>query len=92
MDNKKFKRLLIIGIVCLAVGIILFIVEMQGSNANETLITSGAMEGKSAQEVAQAFSANNQLNIWLGMISKFLLGFGLALSIVAGYKVFKEGR
>ena len=88
MKTKRFKNLLIVGVICLIIGVVLFIIDMQTSNTNEALINSGALKGKSAQEVAQSFSANNQVNMGLSMLSKFLLGFGLAISLISGYKYF----
>lgn len=47
-----------------------------------------AITAKNANDAASAISGNNQSEILGGMLGKFLLGFGLALTAVGAIRLF----
>ena len=79
----KEKKMLLIGIVLLALGLGLQF-AMQDSNAENLAI---AQQAQSAQEAAQAIASNNQRDVLSGLLGMFLLGVGAVLTVVGGLKV-----
>ena len=80
---NKEKKMLLIGIVLLALGLGLKF-AMQDSNAENLAI---AQQAQSAQEAAQAIASNNQSDVLSGLLGMFLLGVGAVLTVVGGLKV-----
>ncbi len=80
---NKEKKMLLIGIVLLALGLGLKF-AMQDSNAENLAI---AQQAQSAQEAAQAIASNNQRDVLSGLLGMFLLGVGAVLTVVGGLKV-----
>ena len=80
---NKEKKMLLIGIVLLALGLGLKF-AMQDSNAENLAI---AQQAQSAQEAAQAIANNNQSDVLSGLLGMFLLGVGAVLTVVGGLKV-----
>ena len=80
---NKEKKMLLIGIVLLELGLGLKF-AMQDSNAENLAI---AQQAQSAQEAAQAIASNNQRDVLSGLLGMFLLGVGAVLTVVGGLKV-----
>ena len=80
---NKEKKMLLIGIVLLALGLGLKF-AMQDSNAENLAI---AQQAQSAQEAAQAIASNNQSEVLSGLLGMFFLGVGAVLTVVGGLKV-----
>ena len=80
---NKEKKMLLIGIVLLALGLGLKF-AMQDSNAENLAI---AQQAQSAQEAAQAIASNNQSDVLSGLLGMFLVGVGAVLTVVGGLKV-----
>ena len=80
---NKEKKMLLIGIVLLALGLGLKF-AMQDSNAENLAI---AQQAQSAQEAAQAIANNNQSDVLSGLLGMFLVGVGAVLTVVGGLKV-----
>ena len=80
---NKEKKMLLIGIVLLALGLGLKF-AIQDSNAENLAI---AQQAQSAQEAAQAIASNNQSEVLSGLLGMFLLGVGAVLTVVGGLKV-----
>ena len=80
---NKEKKMLLIGIVLLALGLALKF-ALPDSNAENLAI---AQQAQSAQEAAQAISSNNQSDILTNSLGMFLLGLGGVLTVVGGLKV-----
>lgn len=76
-EANKFKKLTIIGIILLIIGVLLFLL-VKDPSANNLEIARNA---KSAQEAALVISKNNRSNLFVHMIRMFLLGLGSALTI-----------
>lgn len=76
-EANKFKKLIIIGIVFIIIGVLLFLL-IKDPSANNLEIAKNA---RSAQEAALAISKNNRSNLFIHMIRMFLLGIGSALTI-----------
>ena len=75
---NKEKKMLLIGIVLLALGLGLKF-ALPDSNAENLAL---AQQAQSAQEAAQAIASNNQSDVLSG-----LLGVGAVLTVVGGLKV-----
>ena len=80
---NKEKKMLLIGIVLLALGLGLKF-AMPDSQADNLAI---AQQAQSAQEAAQAIASNNQSDILTNSLGMFLLGLGGVLTVVGGLKV-----
>ena len=80
---NKEKKMLLIGIVLLALGLGLKFAFPDSSADNLTI----AQLAQSAQEAAQAISSNNQSVILTNSLGMFLLGLGGVLTVVGGLKV-----
>ncbi len=80
---NKEKKMLLIGIVLLALGLGLKFALPDSSAENLTI----AQQAQSAQEAAQAISSNNQSDILTNSLGMFLLGLGGVLTVVGGLKV-----
>ena len=80
---NKEKKMLLIGIVLLALGLGLKFALPDSSAENLAI----AQQAQSAQEAAQAISSNNQSDILTNSLGMFLLGLGGVLTVVGGLKV-----
>ena len=80
---NKEKKMLLIGIVLLALGLGLKF-ALTDSNAENLAI---AQQAQSAQEAAQAIANNNQSDVLSGLLGMFLVGVGAVLTVVGGLKV-----
>ena len=80
---NKEKKMLLIGIVLLALGLGLKF-AMPDSQADNLAI---AQQAQSAQEAAQAIASNNQSDVLSGLLGMFFLGVGAVLTVVGGLKV-----
>ena len=80
---NKEKKMLLIGIGLLALGLGLKF-AMPDSNVENLAI---AQQAQSAQEAAQAIASNNQRDVLSGLLGMFLLGVGAVLTVVGGLKV-----
>ena len=85
---NKEKKMLLIGIVLLALGLGLKF-AMPDSQADNLAI---AQQAQSAQEAAQAISSNNQSDILTNSLGMFLLGLGGVLTVVGGLKVVSSRK
>ena len=85
---NKEKKMLLIGIVLLALGLGLKF-ALPDSNADNLAI---AQQAQSAQEAAQAISSNNQSDILTNSLGMFLLGLGGVLTVVGGLKVVSASK
>ena len=85
---NKEKKMLLIGIVLLALGLALKF-ALPDSNAENLAI---AQQAQSAQEAAQAISSNNQSDILTNSLGMFLLGLGGVLTVVGGLKVVSSRK
>ena len=80
---NKEKKMLLIGIVLLALGLGLKFTLPDSSAENLAI----AQQAQSAQEAAQAIASNNQSDILTNSLGMFLLGLGGVLTVVGGLKV-----
>ena len=80
---NKEKKMLLIGIVLLALGLGLKFALPDSSAENFAI----AQQAQNAQEAAQAISSNNQSDILTNSLGMFLLGLGGVLTVVGGLKV-----
>lgn len=80
---NKEKKMLLIGIVLLALGLGLKF-AMPDSQADNLAI---AQQAQSAQEAAQTIASNNQSDILTNSLGMFLLGLGGVLTVIGGLKV-----
>ena len=80
---NKEKKMLLIGIVLLVLGLGLKF-SMPDSNVENLAIVQQA---QSAQEAAQAIASNNQSDVLSGLLGMFLVGVGAVLTVVGGLKV-----
>ena len=80
---NKEKKMLLIGIVLLVLGLGLKF-SMPDSNVENLAIVQQA---QSAQEAAQAIASNNQSDVLSGLLGMFFLGVGAVLTVVGGLKV-----
>ena len=85
---NKEKKMLLIGIVLLALGLGLKFALPDSSAENLTI----AQQAQSAQEAAQAISSNNQSDILTNSLGMFLLGLGGVLTVVGGLKVVSSRK
>ena len=85
---NKEKKMLLIGIVLLALGLALKFVLPDSSAENLAI----AQQAQSAQEAAQAISSNNQSDILTNSLGMFLLGLGGVLTVVGGLKVVSSRK
>jgi beta-lactamase regulating signal transducer with metallopeptidase domain len=80
---SKDKKIFIIGIVLVLLGLALKF-ALPDSNADNLAI---AQQAQSAQEAAQAIASNNQSDVLTSTIGMFLLGLGGVLTVVGGLKM-----
>ena len=85
---NKEKKMLLIGIVLLALGLVLKFALPDSSAENLAI----AQQAQSAQEAAQAISSNNQSDILTNSLGMFLLGLGGLLTVVGGLKVVSSRK
>ena len=85
---NKEKKMLLIGIVLLALGLALKFALPDSSAENLAI----AQQARSAQEAAQAISSNNQSDILTNSLGMFLLGLGGVLTVVGGLKVVSSRK
>ena len=85
---NKEKKMLLIGLVLLALGLGLKFALPDSSAENLTI----AQQAQSAQEAAQAISSNNQSDILTNSLGMFLLGLGGVLTVVGGLKVVSSRK
>ena len=85
---NKEKKMLLIGIVLLALGLGLKFALPDSSAENLAI----AQQAQSAQEAAQAISSNNQSDILTNSLGMFLLGLGGVLTVVGGLKVVSSRK
>ena len=85
---NKEKKMLLIGIVLLALGLGLKFALPDSSTDNLAI----AQQAQSAQEAAQAISSNNQSDILTNSLGMFLLGLGGVLTVVGGLKVVSSRK
>ena len=80
---NKEKKMLLIGIVLLALGLALKFALPDSSTDNLAI----AQQAQSAQEAARAIASNNQSDVLTSTIGMFLLGLGGVLTVVGGLKM-----
>ena len=85
---NKEKKMLLIGIVLLALGLGLKFALPDSSAENLAI----AQQAQSAQEAAQAIASNNQSDILTNSLGMFLLGLGGVLTVVGGLKVVSSRK
>ncbi len=83
---NKEKKLLIIGLILLVVGLGLKFANPDKNEENLAIM----QQATNAQEAAQAIASNNQGEIAGNALAMFLMGLGGAMSVVAGIKVFTK--
>ena len=80
---NKEKKIFIIGIVLLALGLGLKF-GMPDTSAENLAI---AQQAQNAQDAARAIASNNQSDILFSTLGMFLLGLGGVLTVVGGLKL-----
>ena len=79
--QKNPKLLLIVGVVCLLIGVYLYF-TIDGDVVNNQNLDI-ARNATNAQDAARQISENNRSEVGGGFVSMFLLGIGAMLTLVS---------